>query len=68
MSRRRAAVKREVLPDAKFGDSVLTKFMNCLMYECDPLSRCAPAGLAAPLIRCRSKSGTTAVRRWPFAG
>ena len=33
MSRRRAAVKREVLPDAKFGDTVLTKFMNCLMYE-----------------------------------
>jgi small subunit ribosomal protein S7 len=33
MSRRRAAVKRVVLPDAKFGDSVLTKFMNCLMYE-----------------------------------
>ena len=33
MSRRRAAIKREVLPDAKFGDAVLTKFMNCLMYE-----------------------------------
>src|SRR5437899_12951559 len=33
MSRRRAAVKREVLPDPKFGDTVLTKFMNCLMYE-----------------------------------
>jgi small subunit ribosomal protein S7 len=33
MSRRRAAVKREVLPDAKFGDKVLTKFMNCLMYQ-----------------------------------
>ena len=33
MSRRRAAVKREVLPDAKFGDIVVTKFMNCLMYE-----------------------------------
>jgi small subunit ribosomal protein S7 len=33
MSRRRAAVKREVLPDAKFGDPVLTKFMNCLMYQ-----------------------------------
>src|SRR4051794_21974306 len=33
MSRRRAAVKREVLPDPKFGDIVLTKFMNCLMYE-----------------------------------
>ncbi len=33
MSRRRAAVKREVLPDAKFGDPIVTKFMNCLMYE-----------------------------------
>ena len=33
MSRRRAAIKREVLPDAKFGDTVVTKFMNCLMYE-----------------------------------
>jgi small subunit ribosomal protein S7 len=33
MSRRRAAVKREVLPDAKFGNDVLTKFMNCLMHQ-----------------------------------
>src|ERR1700746_2767289 len=33
MSRRRAAAKREVLPNAKFGDVVVTKFMNCLMYE-----------------------------------
>jgi len=33
MSRRRAAVKREVHPDAKFGDPILSKFMNCLMYE-----------------------------------
>jgi small subunit ribosomal protein S7 len=33
MSRRRAAVKREVLPDAKFGDMVVTKFINCLMFE-----------------------------------
>lgn len=33
MSRRRAAVKREVLPDAKFGDMVLTKFINCLMLD-----------------------------------
>ncbi len=33
MSRRHAAEKREVLPDAKFGDLVLTKFMNCLMFE-----------------------------------
>lgn len=33
MSRRHAAEKREVLPDPKFGDIVLSKFMNCLMYE-----------------------------------
>ncbi len=33
MSRRRAAEKRSVLPDAKFGDKVLTKFMNCLMLD-----------------------------------
>ena len=33
MSRRRAADRREVLPDAKFGDMVVTKFMNCLMFD-----------------------------------
>ncbi len=33
MSRRHRAEKREVLPDAKFGDLVLTKFMNNLMYD-----------------------------------
>jgi small subunit ribosomal protein S7 len=33
MSRRHAAEKREVLPDAKYGDLVVTKFMNCLMYQ-----------------------------------
>jgi small subunit ribosomal protein S7 len=33
MSRRHAAEKRDVLPDAKFGDTVLSKFMSCLMYE-----------------------------------
>jgi small subunit ribosomal protein S7 len=31
MSRRRRAEKREVLPDPKFGDRVLNKFMNSLM-------------------------------------
>lgn len=31
MSRRRAAVKREVLPDPKFGDKIVTKFTNSLM-------------------------------------
>ncbi len=33
MSRRRRAEKREVLPDPKFGDLVLSKFINSLMYN-----------------------------------
>ncbi|WP_417463134.1 30S ribosomal protein S7 [Kordiimonas sp.] len=33
MSRRHRAEKREVLPDPKFGDVVLTKFMNSLMFD-----------------------------------
>ena len=33
MSRRHRAEKREVLPDPKFGDTVLSKFMNNLMYD-----------------------------------
>jgi small subunit ribosomal protein S7 len=33
MSRRHAADKREVNPDPKFGDLVLSKFMNSIMYE-----------------------------------
>ena len=33
MSRRRRAEKRQVLPDPKFGDLVVTKFMNMVMYE-----------------------------------
>ena len=33
MSRRHSAEKRNVLPDAKFGDIVLTKFMNSLMFN-----------------------------------
>ncbi|MEM1163569.1 MAG: 30S ribosomal protein S7 [Pseudomonadota bacterium] len=32
MSRRHQAEKREVLPDPKFGDRVVSKFMNNLMY------------------------------------
>ena len=33
MSRRRRAEKREVLPDPKYGDLVVSKFMNTLMYQ-----------------------------------
>jgi small subunit ribosomal protein S7 len=33
MSRRHRAERREILPDAKFGDRVLSKFMNSLMVH-----------------------------------
>jgi small subunit ribosomal protein S7 len=33
MSRRHRADKREINPDPKFGDLVVSKFMNNLMYE-----------------------------------
>jgi len=33
MSRRRAAEKREILPDAKFGDIVVSKFINSVMVD-----------------------------------
>jgi small subunit ribosomal protein S7 len=33
MARRRAAEKREVLKDPKYGDATVTKFMSCLMYD-----------------------------------
>jgi small subunit ribosomal protein S7 len=33
MSRRHRAEKREINPDPKFGDLVITKFMNAVMYD-----------------------------------
>ena len=33
MSRRHAAEKREIVPDAKYGDVVVAKFMNCVMLH-----------------------------------
>ena len=33
MARRRAAEKRQIDKDPKYGDIVLAKFMNCMMYD-----------------------------------
>ena len=33
MSRRHRAERREINPDAKFGDLIIAKFMNSLMYD-----------------------------------
>jgi small subunit ribosomal protein S7 len=33
MSRRHAAEKRDIIPDPKFGNVVVSKFMNAVMYD-----------------------------------
>jgi small subunit ribosomal protein S7 len=33
MSRRKSAVKRLVLPDARYDSQTVSKFINCMMYE-----------------------------------
>lgn len=59
MSRRHAADKREVHPDAKYGDVVLTKFMNCLML--DGKKSIAEAIVYGALDRIQQKTGQEAV-------
>ena len=55
MSRRRKADKREILPDQKFGDLVLSKFMACLMI--DGKKYCAEKIVYGALDRIKEKSG-----------
>jgi len=59
MSRRHAAEKREVQPDAKYGDIVLTKFMNCLMF--DGKKSVAEAIVYGALDKMAKKSGGDAL-------
>ncbi|MEA1996932.1 MAG: 30S ribosomal protein S7 [Gemmatimonadota bacterium] len=33
MSRRRVAVKREIIPDSRYQSTLVTKFINCLMRQ-----------------------------------
>jgi small subunit ribosomal protein S7 len=60
MSRRHAAEKREILPDPKFGDLTLTKFMNMLMY--DGKKSAAEAIIYGALDRIKAKSGNDPVK------
>ena len=55
MSRRRKADKREILPDPKFGDLVLSKFMSCLMIDGKKYS--AEKIVYGALDRIKEKSG-----------
>ena len=65
--RRRAAEKREVLPDPKFGDLVVTKFVNSLMY--DGKKSVAEHTLYAAFDRMKARTGkdprrACSTRRW----
>ena len=33
MSRRRKAIKRQIMPDPKYNDKIVSKFTSCLMYD-----------------------------------
>ena len=55
MSRRHSAEKREITPDAKFGDYVVAKFMNCLML--DGKKSAAEAIVYGALDKIQSKTG-----------
>jgi small subunit ribosomal protein S7 len=82
MSRRHKAEKREINPDPKFGDLVVTKFMNAIMYDGKKSvaetivysafdaaqSKSAPAASAVRPIRSRSTFVRSAVRLSRSAG
>ena len=72
MSRRHSAEKRIVLPDAKYHDKVVAKFINNVMEDgkkavAEKIVYSAFAS-AVPLIRFRAKFVPTVVRRWRSAG
>ena len=60
MSRRHRAVKRPVLPDPKFKDTVVSKFMSCLMY--DGKRSIAEKIVYGAFDRIESKSGNEPVK------
>ena len=55
MARRRRADRREINPDAKYGDLVVAKFMNSLMY--DGKKSAAERIIYGALDTIKSKSG-----------
>ena len=60
MSRRHSAEKREINPDPKFGNLVVSKFMNSLMY--DGKKSAAEAIIYGALDRIKAKTGNDPVK------
>ena len=63
MSRRHRAEKREVIEDAKFGDIVLAKFMNSIMYDGKKSTAEAIVYGALDQVEAKAKSDPLAVFR-----
>src|SRR5260370_2989351 len=57
MSRRNSAEKREVNPDPKFGNIVITKFMNSVMYDGKKSAAESIVYGALELIETKTKQG-----------
>ena len=60
MSRRRSPEKREVLPDPKFKDVVVSKFMSCLML--DGKRSTAEKIVYGAFVRIEEKAGSEPMR------
>ncbi len=60
MSRRRRAEKREIQPDPKFVDVILSKFMNVLMYS--GMKSVAEGIVYGALDRIQTRSGQDPIR------
>src|SRR4030088_876857 len=57
MSRRHSAEKREVNPDPKFGNIIITKFMNSVMYDGKKSAAESIVYGALELIETKTKQG-----------
>src|SRR5512140_418771 len=57
MSRRHSAEKREVNPDPKFGNIIITKFMNSIMYDGKKSAAESIVYGALALIETKTKQG-----------
>lgn len=60
MPRRREVPKREILPDPKYGDQLVTQFVNCMMLEGKKST--AESILYGTLETLESKTGEDAVK------
>jgi hypothetical protein len=62
MARRRRPEKREILPDPKFGDQVLSKFMNSVMLDGKKAVAEGIVYTALETVESRAKRSTTSSR------